>query len=103
MDAGQLDRRVKLMQVVETQNAVGEVVLTYTEVATLWAHIKPLTGRELFAANQVVAEATRRIFIRWRSDVTEKHKIEYEGELHDILHISEYGRKDGLELMVKKP
>jgi SPP1 family predicted phage head-tail adaptor len=103
LDAGQFDRRVVILERVENQNALGEVVISYAPMKTVWAHVKPTTGRELFVANQTVAEASLRVFIRYMTGITEKHKVEHEGVQYDITHIVEYGRRDGLELVVKKP
>jgi SPP1 family predicted phage head-tail adaptor len=103
LDAGQFDRRVVILERVETQNAVGEVVLSYVPFKTVWAHVKPTTGRELFTANQTLAQASLRVFIRYMENITEKHKVEHEGVQYDINHIAEYGRRDGLELVVSKP
>jgi SPP1 family predicted phage head-tail adaptor len=103
LDAGQFDRRVVILERVETQNSVGEVVISYVPFKTLWAHVRPTTGRELFTANQTLAESSLRVFIRYMENITEKHQIEHEGVRYGISHIVEYGRRDGLELVVSKP
>lgn len=104
LDAGQFDRRIKIWDLVETQDPnTGAIDRQYVSVHELWAHIKPLTGRELAAANQVIAASTLRVFVRWLPGITERHEVEIDGDRYDVIHIAEYGRKDGLEIMVKKP
>lgn len=103
MKSGKLDRRITIQNRVETQNTLGEAVISYTTFAQVWAEVVPLRGREYFTAAQTVPEAQLRIRIRYMTGVTEKHRIVYEGVNCDILHIAEIGRKEGLEIMVKKP
>lgn len=103
MKSGKLDRRITIQNRVETQNTLGEAVISYTTFAQVWAEVVPLRGREYFTAAQTIPEAQLRIRIRYMTGVTEKHRIVYEGVNYDILHIAEIGRKEGLEIMVKKP
>lgn len=103
MKSGKLDRRITIQSRVETPNSIGEVVISYATFAQVWAEVVPLRGREYFTAAQTVPEAQLRIRIRYMTGVTEKHRIVYEGVNYDILHIAEIGRKEGLEIMVKKP
>jgi SPP1 family predicted phage head-tail adaptor len=103
MKAGALDRRITIQDRVETQNSFGEAQISYNDVATVWAEVKPLTGREYFSAAQYVPEAKLKIRIRYRPGVTEKQRIMYQGETYDIGYIAEIGRREGLELIVKTP
>lgn len=103
MKSGKLDRKIEIQSRVETQNSFGEAVITYTTFANVWAEVIPLSGRELFAAAQIYPEAQMRIRIRYRSGITEKHRVVFESTNYDIIHIAEIGRKEGLEFIVKKP
>jgi SPP1 family predicted phage head-tail adaptor len=103
MKSGKLDRRIQIQQRVETQDSYGQAVISYSTIATVWAEVIPLSGRELFAAAQKYPEATMRIRVRFRTDVTEKHRIVFNSTNYDIIHIAEIGRNEGLEFIVKKP
>lgn len=72
MRAGRLKHRVVLQRRAETQNAIGEVVWSYEDVATVWASVEPLQGREFFGAAQVQSDVTTRIRIRYRAGVNTK-------------------------------
>jgi SPP1 family predicted phage head-tail adaptor len=78
--AGKLKRRLTLQRRVESKNAYGETVWTWADVDTIWGGDLPLTGRELFAAQQVQAQTTEKIEIRYRADVQPKMRF-YEAVL----------------------
>jgi SPP1 family predicted phage head-tail adaptor len=103
MQAGRLDRRVRIEQRVETQNAVGEAVISYVLLAEVWAEKKFLKGQELFTAAQFVPEGQVMYKIRYRSDVDEKCRIVDREDTYDIVYIAEIGRREGLEISAKKP
>jgi len=103
MKAGKLDRRVILQQPVETQNSVGEIVIAFQTFATVWAEVLPLNGREYFAAQQFVPEAQLKIFIRWITGVNEKFKVVHDDVAYDIMYIAEIGRREGIQLIVRRP
>jgi len=72
-------------------------------VATVWAAIEPLRGREYFAAMSEHADVTTRIRIRYREDVDRTMIVEYDGTTFEILHIihPEFNRRE-LQLMCKE-
>lgn len=103
MKSGKLDRRITIQSRIETQNSFGEAVISYGTLAQVWAEVLPLSGRELFTAAQTFPEAQLKVRIRYRADVTEKNRILHDGISYDIIHIAEIGRREGLEMLVKKP
>lgn len=103
MKAGKLDRRVQIKVKTSSRDSYGAEILTYSVLATVWAEIVPVSGREYFAAAQFIPEATLKIRMRYREDFDETSKIAYDGVDYDILYIAEIGRADGLEVLVKKP
>lgn len=64
MRAGNLRHRVVLQSPDGSRDAVGERTTTWTDVATVWASVNPLTVRELLAAGQVQSEVSHRVRIR---------------------------------------
>lgn len=52
-----------------TRAASGQLVEDWVDVATVWASVEPLSGRELFQARQVQADVTHRVYVRYRDDV----------------------------------
>jgi len=101
MQIGKLDRRVTIESVTLAADGYGGQVETWALLATVWAQVVPLTGRELFQAQQVNAEAEARFRIRWRSDVTPKMRIKHDGDTYEVLYVAEIGRREGLDIMTK--
>lgn len=103
MRAGKLDRRIVLQTATYAANAVGEMVPTWSTLDTVWAEVVSLRGREYFAAAQVAEEEQLIFRIRHRTDVTLECRITYNNETYSIQHIAELGRRQGLELIGKRP
>lgn len=77
--AGDLDKRVRVQKLAapSTDPAQGNPYNAPTDptkdanwptVATRWASIAPLSGRELFMAQQIRADVTHRVKMRWFPD-----------------------------------
>jgi len=65
--AGAMNRRVAIQQRNAGQDAIGGQLETWVTIATVWAAIEPLTGRELLAAQSVQSEVTHQLVIRWQA------------------------------------
>jgi SPP1 family predicted phage head-tail adaptor len=103
MLAGKLDRRITIQQPVETQNSFGEVVVSFTNFAEVWAEVIHVSGREILTAGQILPDATLKINIRWLAGINEKFRILYENVAYDIQYIAELKRREGLQITVKRP
>jgi SPP1 family predicted phage head-tail adaptor len=68
MQAGQLRKRILIQSPPTGQNAYGEPLTTWADVATVWAEITPLSARELFAAQAVQSETSHKITVRYRAE-----------------------------------
>lgn len=73
--SGELNRRIRLQQRNAAQDSFGEKVLTWTDLATVWAAIEPLSGRELELAQKVSSEVTHRISIRYQPQFTDTRTV----------------------------
>lgn len=69
MRAGRLRHRVKLQRNEAEQNTMGEPVPVWVVYATVDAEVDPLKGNEFFGAQQINAELTTRVRVRWRPDI----------------------------------
>lgn len=63
------NRKIILQSPSGTRNAIGERVTTWTDVATVWAEISPLSVRDLLAAGQMQSEVTHRIRVRYGASI----------------------------------
>lgn len=103
MRAGELRHRVTIQQPVESRNSFGEVTVTWQDVATVWAAIEPLRGREFWEARQTVAEMDVRIRIRYRSGITPKMRVVWGSKVYDIESVIDVeSRRKELHLMCRE-
>ena len=64
MSIGERRQRVAFQTASVTQDGFGEPDQTWTTLATQWALVKPLSGRERTAANEIQSDLTTRIVTR---------------------------------------
>jgi SPP1 family predicted phage head-tail adaptor len=87
MDFAKLDQRVTLQQKSVTRAANGEEVVTWGDIATVWAEAVPVRGREFFAAAQMQQSVDVRFRIRTRSGVTGDMRLLWQAQPYDIVSI----------------
>ena len=75
MRLGPLNKRIDIQARSATVDAFGQESETWATVATVWASVEPLSGRELLAAQQVQGETTHRIRMRYQSGVTTSSRL----------------------------
>ena len=93
MRAGKLDRVITIQRAVTSPNAFNEPVETWQDVARVWAQQRPNRGAERFTAQGINGDAVLTFHIRWRSDLTVKDRILYEGRVWNITDVREVGRR----------
>lgn len=101
MQAGKLDRRVRLERFTETRDEYNEPVKTWALLATRWAFYEPLSDGEKFRAGETAANASARFQIRYSptvADLNPKDRLIFEGVTHDIIRVKELTRREGLEI-----
>lgn len=57
------------------QDSFGAAVPTWTTLATRWARVEPLSGREQWQAQQVRPDVTHRVTLRYYSGLTPTHRL----------------------------
>lgn len=74
--AGRLNRRIALQTPVETRDPeTKEPEKSWLGGDLRWASIVPLSGRELFQAQQVRPQISHKVNIRYRKGVTSKMRV----------------------------
>ena len=84
MRAARIRHRVTIQQPVVAVNGYGERITTWSTVAVVWAAVEPLRGREFFDAEQVQAEISHRVVLRYRSGMVATMRLLH---LTRVLHI----------------
>lgn len=85
--AGELDQRIKFQQKSVTRNGIGEEVVTWVDVVSVWAKAMPLRGNQFFAANQQQHTVDARFVIRLRSGLAEGMRLLWRSEPHRVTNI----------------
>ncbi len=100
LSAGKLDRRISIETRSVTRSASGEEVEAWATLATVWARVQPIGGREAYsaAAGQIAPTETSRFTVRWLASVTLQDRISYNGKTWNIRNLAELGRREGLEI-----
>ena len=87
MQAGLLRKRLTLQQRSKSQDSYGQPLLTWSDVATVWGEIVPLSGSESVSADSLQASTSHQITIRYRSGVNTALRIKYGVRLFDIQNV----------------
>jgi len=116
MRYGYLDRQIDIQRKTVTLSPSGQPVETWANlVARLSARlVQPSAGGERFNDPQLAARQTRVFEIRHApvvADVSPLDRVVYpsvaageppEGSIHDIVHVDEIGRREGLRIVARR-
>lgn len=90
---GRLDQRVTIQTRTRTSDGGGGHALGWTNLATVWAKVAPLSGRERAMAEQLEAPRTYRVTIRRRGDVTADCRLLWNGQAMNIRFVADAGSR----------
>ena len=83
--AGRLKHRITISRGTRTPTGKGGFTTTWAPVATVWAEVISLNGREAVIANALQGVSSYRITVRWKAGlVTEKDQIVYDGKTLNV-------------------
>jgi len=85
---GKLRHRVTIQSYTATKNNFGEEIRVWNKFAEVSASIEPLSGKELFTAQQLHAEATTQMIIRYIQGLDTSMRVLFGTRIYDILHVS---------------
>ena len=89
MRAGTLRHVVTIQTPSVTKNTRGVEVVTWPTSVTVRADVRTLTGRELVANDQVTPIAQHQITLRYRTGITTKHRVVWDGRYFGITAVLE--------------
>lgn len=69
MYAGQLNRRITIQRRSAGLDAYGQPSLGWTEIAEVWANIKPIGGREKLRAMAFESTLTHTVLVRYQASL----------------------------------
>lgn len=100
--AGDLKHRVTLQNPTKMRSATGSPTLGWQTVATVWASVRGMSGRDVIMAAQAQALVTHKVMIRYRSDVNAQTRMLYEGKVFEVVVALERFCKTGLEILCRE-
>ena len=102
MRAGTLDQRVTLERQQSGVDELGQPFDDWTTVATVWASVQPLVGREFIAAQAVQSEVTTRVVIRYMAGLTAADRVLHNGRVYEVTAVMDVrSQHDELVLMCR--
>lgn len=69
MEAGKLDRRITIQRRVTTLDSYGQQSTGWTNIATVWANVKPVGGQERMRSGALESTLTHTIMVRYQVDL----------------------------------
>ena len=84
MLAGRLTKRITLQAPPTGQDATGEPLTDWTDVATVWASIVDISGREYIAAAAVQNAVQTKITIRYREGIIPSMRVTHGQDRYNI-------------------
>ena len=99
MQAGKLQRRIIIQQLSRAKNADGEEIETWTDLETVKAEVRPLSGWERYHTEQELSGEVARFTFRYKAGLSPlNNRISYDSKIWDIIGIAEVGRRRYAEI-----
>lgn len=104
MRAGTLRHRVTIQRYELVVDDYGAPLHreSWKDVATVWASVEAVSGRDFFAARQEQSEVTHKVTIRYRGDVTAQMRVLHGGKVLGIVASLPDNRNTRLVLMCRE-
>lgn len=99
MNAGSLNQQITLQARGTGSDSWGQPMETWTDVATCWANVRFLNGREYLTAGKQVQEASASIRIRPRT-ISPSMRVLHRGTVYAIVAVLPGPRCEYIDLVV---
>jgi len=86
-DPGWLAHRVTIESAAGASDEAGGETVTWDTLATLWAHIEPVSAGEAIVAGHLSGVVTHVVTLRWRDDIAGGMRVAYRGRTFRILAV----------------
>jgi SPP1 family predicted phage head-tail adaptor len=91
MQAGPLNRRIKIQSQTATQDGFGQQLQTWDTIYECWAAIDIQASQLLYSTAEFMDKVTYRVTMRWTSSVviTAKQRVVYKEPTTGVIHTYE--------------
>jgi SPP1 family predicted phage head-tail adaptor len=86
---GSMRERLTLEAPVDSDDGTGGTIGGYSDVATLWGEVVPVAARDAVIADRALARVTHRIRVRYRADLTTRHRLRHAARRFRIVALRE--------------
>lgn len=84
MQAGELRHKVAIFGQTTIRSKTGAVKTEWQKIATTWANIRPLSVKDVLAAQAIGSKTKAMATIRYRTDITSQMQLEHNGKRYEI-------------------
>lgn len=91
---GNLRHRITLQKPVIIKDSIGQEVEEWQEVATVWASVEPLSGKEYFNAQQVNSEISTKVIIRYIESLSSQWVVQFGHRIFNILSVINFEERN---------
>ena len=103
MQIGTLRHLIDIQAYTANRDSFGSEEPEWVHVATVWARITPVSGKEYFASAQVHAEISTKIAIRYVSGITPNMRVVFGTRIFEIISVLQVEERNiELELLCKE-
>ena len=103
IQAGLLNKRITIQQQTKVSDSMGGFTITWSDVATVWAAIWPVSANEQTQAQSTAMVISHRIRIRYRSVIRASWRVQFDNRYFNIVSIVNPNEaNEYLDLMVKE-
>lgn len=103
MNPGKLIHEIEIQAYTTEPDAVGHPVKTWATHSTVWAWVRPMSGREVMNSQQPVGEITHKVTIRYNDTIAVTDRIKFDTRYFAINFIANYDERNVfMEIMCKE-
>ena len=104
MRAGRLRHRVTLQSQTTDRDTAGQKEDKWQNIATVWAAVEDVSGREIIRGGVASGQLTTRITIRYRSGLSNDMRIIHGNRTYELVSppVDSSGRRRILELLCRE-
>lgn len=98
MLAGKLRDRITIQSKIDTRDDFGQPISTWSDLATVWAHVLFINGKEAISTNVDTASKSASMRIRYRTDIDTSMRIMFNGATYNIKAVLPAHGRDFIDL-----
>lgn len=102
MNVGKMRHRITFQRPTEEKDRLGGYEDDWVDVATTWAQISPVSGKEYFSQMRETT-VSHRIYCRYRPGITPRLRIKFKDRTFSIISVINWEeRNEGLTIMCEE-